>query len=48
MPVEEMIRGAVEMVVDESLLDAVGGPDGVRVFRPSLVVRRSTAKLEPR
>lgn len=46
MPVEEMIRGAVEMVVDESLLDAVGSPDGVRVFRPSLVVRSSTAPLK--
>jgi DNA-binding LacI/PurR family transcriptional regulator len=46
MPVEEMIRGAVEMVVDESLLDAVGSADGVRVFRPSLVVRSSTAELK--
>ena len=46
MPVEEMIRGAVEMVVDESLLDAVGSPDGVRVFQPSLVVRSSTAPLK--
>jgi DNA-binding LacI/PurR family transcriptional regulator len=48
MPVEEMIRGAVEMVVDESLRDAAGSRDGVRVYQPSLVVRRSTAKLEPR
>ena len=48
MPVEEMIRGAVEMVVDKTLRDAAGSPNGVRVFQPSLVVRRSTAKLEPR
>jgi hypothetical protein len=48
MPVEEMIRGAVEMVVDKSLRDAAGSSDGVRVFEPSLVVRRSTAKLERR
>ena len=48
MPVEEMIRGAVEMVVDKTLRDAAGSREGVRVFQPSLVVRRSTAKLEPR
>jgi DNA-binding LacI/PurR family transcriptional regulator len=48
MPVEEMIQGAVEMVVDESLRGAAGSRDGVRVYRPSLVVRRSTAKLERR
>ena len=48
MPVEEMIRGAVEMVVDKSLRNAAGSRAGVRVYRPSLVVRRSTAKPERR
>ena len=48
MPVAEMIRGAVEMVVDKSLRDAAGSPEGVRVFKPSLVVRNSTAKLKRR
>ena len=43
-----MIRGAVEMVVDKTLRDAAGSRDGVRVFQPSLVVRRSTATLERR
>jgi hypothetical protein len=36
------------MVVDKSLRDAAGSHDGVRVYQPSLVVRRSTAPLEPR
>jgi DNA-binding LacI/PurR family transcriptional regulator len=48
MPVERMIKAAVEMAVDKKLLNAVGTPRGVRVFRPSVVVRRSTAKLKCR
>jgi DNA-binding LacI/PurR family transcriptional regulator len=43
MPVAEMIEAAVEMAVDKELRGAVGTPEGRRVFRPSLVVRRSTA-----
>ena len=46
MPVERMIKAAVEMAVDKKLRNAAGTPRGVRVFRPSVVVRRSTAKLE--
>jgi len=48
MPVERMIQAAVEIAVDKKLRNAAGTPKGVRVFRPSLVVRRSTAKLERR
>jgi DNA-binding LacI/PurR family transcriptional regulator len=46
MPVEKMIQAAVELAVDKKLHDAAGTSKGVRVFRPSLVVRGSTAKLE--
>ena len=46
MPVGKMIQAAVEMAVDEKLHSAAGTARGVRVFRPSLVVRRSTAKLD--
>jgi DNA-binding LacI/PurR family transcriptional regulator len=45
MPVQEMIHAAVELAVDKSLRNAAGTARGVRVFRPSLVVRGSTAKL---
>jgi DNA-binding LacI/PurR family transcriptional regulator len=44
MPVEKMIRAAVAMAVDDRLRNAAGTPRGVRVFRPTFVVRRSTAK----
>lgn len=44
MPVEKMIHAAVEMAVDKKLRSAGATADRVRVFRPSLVVRRSTAK----
>jgi len=44
MPVEKMIHAALEMAVDKKLRNAGGRPEGVRVFRPSLVVRSSTTK----
>jgi DNA-binding LacI/PurR family transcriptional regulator len=44
MPVEKMIRAAVAMAVDNRLRNAAGTPRGLRVFRPTFVVRRSTAK----
>jgi DNA-binding LacI/PurR family transcriptional regulator len=43
MPVERMIKAAVAMALDRRLIDAAGTPKGLRVFRPTLVVRRSTA-----
>jgi DNA-binding LacI/PurR family transcriptional regulator len=46
MPVERMITAAVEMAVDKRLRNAAGTPRGLRMFRPTIVVRRSTAKLE--
>ncbi len=46
MPMEKMARAAIEMAVDEKLRSAAGTAKGVRVFRPALVVRGSTAKLE--
>ena len=45
MPVEKMIQAAIAMAVDERFRDAAGTPKGVRVFKPTLVVRRSTAPL---
>jgi DNA-binding LacI/PurR family transcriptional regulator len=45
MPVEKMIQAAVAMAVDKRLRNAAGTTKGVRVFKPALVVRRSTAKL---
>jgi len=45
MPVEKMVKAAVAMVVDDRLRDAAGTPRGVRVFKPALVVRRSTAPV---
>jgi DNA-binding LacI/PurR family transcriptional regulator len=44
MPVEQMIRAAVEMAIDKNLRNAGGTARGVRVFEPTLVVRRSTAR----
>ena len=46
MPVEKMVQAAVAMAVDKRLHNAAGTPRGFRVFRPTLVIRRSTAKLE--
>jgi DNA-binding LacI/PurR family transcriptional regulator len=48
MPVEKMVQAAVSMVVDKRLRDAAGTPRGFRVFKPGLVVRRSTARLARR
>jgi DNA-binding LacI/PurR family transcriptional regulator len=48
MPVEKMIQAAVEMAVEKKLHGAAGTSKGVRVLPPSLVVRRSTGKLERR
>jgi DNA-binding LacI/PurR family transcriptional regulator len=45
MPVEKMIQAAVAMAVEKRLRNAAGTARGVRVFKPALVVRRSTAKL---
>jgi DNA-binding LacI/PurR family transcriptional regulator len=43
MPVEGMIKAAVAMAVDKRLRNAAGTPRGLRNFKPTLVVRRSTA-----
>ncbi len=43
MPVEKMIRAAIAMAVDKRFHNAAGTAQGVRVFKPTLVVRRSTA-----
>ena len=45
MPIEEMIQAAIAMAVDERFRSAAGTPKGLRVFKPTLVVRRSTAPL---
>jgi DNA-binding LacI/PurR family transcriptional regulator len=45
MPVEKMIQAAVAMAVDKRLSNAAGTPRGVRLFKPTLVVRRSTGGL---
>jgi DNA-binding LacI/PurR family transcriptional regulator len=45
MPVEKMIQAAVALAVDKRLRNAAGTAKGVRVFKPTLVVRRSTAKV---
>jgi DNA-binding LacI/PurR family transcriptional regulator len=45
MPVENMIRAALTMAVDKRFHNAAGTARGVRVFKPTLVVRRSTAPL---
>ena len=45
MPVEKMIKAAVAMAIDERLRDAAGTPRGVRIFKPALVARRSTARV---
>jgi DNA-binding LacI/PurR family transcriptional regulator len=44
MPVAKMIEAAVEMVTDKNLRQAAGTAKGLRVFKPTLVVRRSTAR----
>jgi DNA-binding LacI/PurR family transcriptional regulator len=44
MPVERMIQAAVAMAVDKRLRNAAGTARGFRVFKPTLVVRRSTAR----
>src|SRR5439155_18453790 len=46
MPVEKMIKAVVGMAVDKRLRNAAGTPRGLRMFRPTIVVRRSTAKLQ--
>jgi len=43
MPVEKMIQAAIRMAVDKRFLGAGGTAKGARVFKPTLVVRRSTA-----
>ena len=43
MPVEKMIQAAIGMAVDKRFRNAAGTAKGVRVFKPTLVVRRSTA-----
>ena len=45
MPVEKMIQAAVALAVDKRFRNAAGTAKGVRVFKPTLVVRRSTAKV---
>jgi DNA-binding LacI/PurR family transcriptional regulator len=45
MPVEKMIKAAIAMAVDKRFRNAAGTPLGVRVFKPTLVVRRSTAPV---
>ena len=45
MPVEKMIKAAVTMAVDKRLRNAAGTPRGLRLFRPTIVVRRSTERL---
>jgi DNA-binding LacI/PurR family transcriptional regulator len=44
MPVEKMVQAAVAMAVDRKLRNAAGTPRGYRTFRPTLVVRGSTAR----
>jgi DNA-binding LacI/PurR family transcriptional regulator len=46
MPVEKMIKAAVGMAVDKRLRKAAGTPKGLRMFRPTIVVRRSTARFK--
>jgi DNA-binding LacI/PurR family transcriptional regulator len=48
MPVEKMIQAAIGMAVDKRFRNAAGTAKGVRVFKPTLVVRRSTAPLAHR
>jgi DNA-binding LacI/PurR family transcriptional regulator len=48
MPVEKMIQAAIAMAVDKRFRNAAGTAKGVRVFKPTLVVRRSTARLAHR
>jgi DNA-binding LacI/PurR family transcriptional regulator len=48
MPVEKMIQAAIAMAVDKRFRNAAGTAKGVRVFKPTLVVRRSTAPLAHR
>jgi len=45
MPVEKMIQAAIRMAVDKRFRSAAGTARGVRVFKPTLVVRRSTAPV---
>jgi DNA-binding LacI/PurR family transcriptional regulator len=44
MPVEKMIEAAVKMATDRRLRHAAGTTKGFRIFKPTLVVRRSTAR----
>lgn len=44
MPVARMVQAAVAMAADRRQRKAAGTPAGYRVFKPSLVVRRSTAR----
>jgi DNA-binding LacI/PurR family transcriptional regulator len=46
MPVDKMIKAAVAMAVDKRLRNAAGTPRGLRMFKPTIVVRRSTARLK--
>ena len=45
MPVEKMIRAAIEMAIDPTLHRDATSAKSVSVFRPALVVRDSTAKV---
>jgi DNA-binding LacI/PurR family transcriptional regulator len=45
MPVKKMVRAAVAMAIDRRTRAGAEGANEVRVFRPSLVIRGSSAKL---
>jgi DNA-binding LacI/PurR family transcriptional regulator len=45
MPVKKMARAAVAMAIDRRTRAGAEGANEVRVFRPSLVIRGSSAKL---
>jgi DNA-binding LacI/PurR family transcriptional regulator len=48
MPVERMIQAAIGMAVDKRFRNAAGTAKGQRVFKPTLVVRRSTGPVPAR